>query len=107
MAKGIAQLYHKYVGRKGLLTVLSYPPKREERAGTLGIQIAVWVLDARIAYGNEQVLVRPPMGVGSAWVNVKGQLNLVDQWPDEDTIEQAISAPPVAPQQGEPTESDT
>lgn len=87
MPSTIAQMYHQYVGRKALLTVL----KRREvedrdgnviRESSLGVRIPVQVVDARIVYGTENVLIRPYRGEGSTWV-LASRVHMVDEWPEE------------------------
>jgi len=83
----IAQLYQRYVGKPALLTVLDYAPQEATEArpratdGSTGIQIPVWICDARLQYGSDAVLVQPVFGAGSTWVKAGDRLLVMEKWP--------------------------
>ncbi|KKK91288.1 hypothetical protein LCGC14_2714460 [marine sediment metagenome] len=87
----IVQLYHKYAGRKALLTVCyqgeitrTMPDgQRATAEPKLGIQIPVTIVNIREVYGREQVLIRPFRGIGSTWVEATERLVVVNEWPPE------------------------
>lgn len=97
----VAQLFHKYVGRKALLTVCHMQEVTRTVNGEevivqpkIGIQVPVTIVDARECYGKEHVLVRPRRGVGSTWVEAADRITIVVDWPDEqvDSLQQEEEA---------------
>lgn len=107
--RSVGQLYHQYVGRKAMLTVLAYADNTDEEGhvrrgrevvdgavdkGSVGIRIPVTISDVRQCFGQENVLVTPHHGEGSTWVRVNERLVIVEEWPfeteqaehDDDTI---------------------
>jgi len=87
----VAQLFHKFVGRKALLTVCHAQEITRTVNGEdtiiqpkIGIQVPVVIVDARECYGREHVLIRPFRGVGSAWVEAADRITIVNNWPDAD-----------------------
>lgn len=89
---GIAQLYRRWVNKKAVVRVLERP-SRGRRPASIGIEVAVICVDARMSYGNAHILVRPAHGSGSAWVELT-KLKLVDEWPEP---YEAQTTAPVAP----------
>lgn len=86
----VVQLYHKYIGKKALLTVCSRPETSRMKDGhqqtiktALGIEIPVIILNARESWGREHVLVRPIRGIGTVWAEVT-RIRTVDDWPIEE-----------------------
>lgn len=82
-----AQLVQRYVGRKALLGLLSYD---QTHAGpqyrNVGIEVPVEILDARVRWGNEELLCRPYRGTGSSWVRIgarvkRRSVRVVSDWP--------------------------
>lgn len=95
-----AQLYHKYIDRKALLTVCRANETQRTTNGVttpverkLGMQVPVHIVDARMVYGREQVLVRPHLGVGSTWVEATDYIRVVEEFPNNDKATQTLEGP--------------
>lgn len=94
MARGMAQLVHQYVGKKALLRTCDSPESRRTMdngdtktiPAVPGILVPVWVVNVRVAYGREHLLVRPLRGRGSVWVEASDRVVVLaddDDWPEE------------------------
>lgn len=73
----MAHLYHQYVGKEAMLTVLATPARvtkvsgqRKDIAAQVGICVPVTISDVRHAFNRSEVLVQPVGGTGSAWVSI-------------------------------------
>ncbi len=101
----VVHLYHKYVGRKALLTVCyqgeiarTMPDgSRATSEPKLGVQIPVTIVDIREVYGREQVLIHPFRGIGSTWVEATERLVIMNEWPPE--------TEPLDPKEDQPDEN--
>ena len=69
MALSVAQMHKQFIGRKLAVTIKE------------GVEIACICHDARNAYGKENVLVQPLLGIGTFWSQI-GNIRVVgDDWP--------------------------
>lgn len=69
MARSIAQLFHQYVGKRCAVDIGD------------GVEVLAICTEARVAYGNEHLLVQPVGGVGSKWVGTANVRVAPDDWP--------------------------
>ena len=83
--QSMAQMFHQYVGKDALLTVMSAPARvtrvkgeRKDVAAQIGIQVPVTITDVRHAFNRAEVLVQPVSGSGSAWVVVE-KIKMLDR----------------------------
>ena len=93
MVRSIATLYIEFVGKKALLTVLDYPEYTKKQNGQkaivyagIGVRVPIRIVNARLRWGREDVLIRPLRGKGSTWIEVSNKLTVLDDdedWPDE------------------------
>lgn len=93
MAMSVAQLHRRFVNKRAMLTVCDWTEhKRGDnvlREASAGIQVPIWIVDARFVWGTYQVLVVPLNGGSSTWVKIEGKVRIVTEWPQTDP-----SAPP-------------
>ena len=78
--KTVAELYNKFIGKKGLLTVRQVPVYNPDKPEGLGLTIPVFITDARGLFGRHDVHVQARNGTGSVWVDSKC-VTIVEEWP--------------------------
>ncbi len=95
MTRTSAQLFHQYVGKKAMVTVLDAPhTTRKSRTqngkvhdvqAKLGVRIPCIIVDTKVVWSHELALIRPEYGEGSEWVKITGKVTVVERWPHECT----------------------
>lgn len=70
-ARSIAHLYHQYVGKRIAVDLGG------------GVEALAVVTDARVTWGNENLLVQMAFGVGSMWIQPHRVRIVDDDWPQD------------------------
>ena len=91
----VAHLFANYVNRKAWLSVGDHAmyyantPKSwmgSSRKPSMGVEVPIVIVDARISYGTNQFLAIPVLGTGATWIKLTPRLKVVDHWGIEEFL---------------------